>query len=213
MNSARRRTLVRVAVVTACAAGLPALTCAAAAADPFADAAPAASSTQRILVKSIALADGRSTARIYRLAQDAYQADILRAGVTLASLTSRDGSTGFGSAGELHAALRPDGRLTSWVGDSRPGDGAHAVDAGGHKTGTRSGHVVPASARHTDGAGGRPAGAGEGGAAGTAEALRLNTLADGAGEGMLLLAAGGGIAAVGAAGLGFAMLRRGRSAG
>ncbi|MFD6876878.1 MULTISPECIES: hypothetical protein [unclassified Streptomyces] len=213
MNSARRRTLVRVAVVTACAAGLPALTCAAAAADPFADAAPASSSTQRILVKSVALADGRSTARIYRLAQDAYQADILRAGVTLATLTSRGGSTGFGSAGELHAALRPDGRLTSWVGDSRPGDGAHAVDAGGHKTGTRSGHVVPASARHTDGAGGRAAGAGEGGAAGTAEALRLNTLADGPGEGMLLLAAGGGIAAVGAAGLGFAMLRRGRSTG
>ncbi|MDX2396432.1 hypothetical protein NJL88_41445 [Streptomyces sp. DK15] len=218
MNSARRRTLVRVAVVTACAAGLPALTCAAAAADPFADAAPAASSTQRTLVKNIALADGRSTARIYRLAQDAYQADILRGGVTVATLTSRDGSTGFGSAGELHAALRPDGRLTSWVGDGRPGDGAHAVDAGGHKTGTRSGHVVPASARHTDGAGGRAdgaveGGAVEGGAAGTAEALRLNTLADGPGEGMLLLAAGGGIAAVGAAGLGFAMLRRGRSAG
>ncbi|MDA5282674.1 hypothetical protein [Streptomyces sp. Isolate_45] len=213
MNSARRRTLVRVAVVTACAAGLPALTYAAAAADPFTDAAPAASSTQRTLVKSIALADGRSTARIYRLAQDAYQADILRAGVTVATLTSRDGSTGFGSAGELHAALRPDGRLTSWVGDGRPGDGAHAVDAGGHKTGTRSGHVVPASARHTDGAGGRADGAVEGGAAGTAEALRLNTLADGPGEGMLLLAAGGGIAAVGAAGLGFAMLRRGRSAG
>ena len=209
MNSARRRTLVRVAFVTACAAGLPALTCAAASADPFADAAPAASSTQRTLVKSVALADGRSTARVYRLGKDAYQADILRAGVTVATLTSRDGFTGFGNTGELHASLRPDGGLTTWVGDTGPGNDARAVDAAGHKTGTRSGHVVPASAQRAGGADG----AGVGGAAGTAEALRLNTLADGPGEGMLLLAAGGGIAAAGAAGLGFAMLRRGRSEG
>ncbi|MFF3016930.1 hypothetical protein [Streptomyces sp. NPDC057939] len=213
MNSARRRTLVRVAVVTACAAGLPALACAAASADPLADAAPAAPSTQRTLVKSLALADGRSTARVYRLAQDAYQADILRAGVTVATLTSRAGSTDFGSSGELRAALLPDGRLTSWVGDTRPGDAAHAVGAGGHKTGTRSGHTVPASAQHADGDGTRVGGSGSGGATGTAETLRLHTLADGPGEGVLLLAAGGGIAAVGAAGLGFAMLRRGRSGG
>ncbi|MEV7614950.1 hypothetical protein [Streptomyces sp. NPDC089799] len=48
---------------------------------------------------------------------------------------------------------------------------------------------------------------------GPAETLRLNTLADDAGDGVLLVAAGGGMAAVGAAGLGFAMLRRGRTDG
>ncbi|MET9606243.1 hypothetical protein ABZZ17_14395 [Streptomyces sp. NPDC006512] len=207
MNTARRRTLARAAVVAACAAGLPVLTGAAASADAFADAVPAASATQRTLVRSVALADGRSTARVYRVGQDAYQADILRSGVAVATLTSRDGFTGFGNTGELHAALRPDGRLTSWVGDAGPGDGAHAVDGDGHKTGTRSGQVVPVSVRHPAG------GSANDGAAGTAEALRLSTLADGPGEGMLLLAAGGGIAAIGAGGLGFAMLRRGRTDG
>ncbi|AZM91173.1 hypothetical protein [Streptomyces sp. W1SF4] len=215
METARRRTIVRATAVTACAGALLALPTAAA----LADGAPAASGAQRTLVSSISLADGRSTAKVYRLAKDAYQAEILRAGAKVATLTSRDGSTGVGAAGELHAALRPDGRLSSWVGDTVPGGGAHAVAGDGHKTGTRhgaggSGQVVPASLDIPAGgpAAGSPAKGGTG-APGTAEALRLNTLADGPGDGVLLLAAGGGIAAVGAAGLGFAMLRRGRTDG
>ncbi|WP_405978599.1 hypothetical protein [Streptomyces sp. NBC_00158] len=224
METARRRTIVRATAVTACAGALLALPTAAA----LADGAPAASGTQRTLVSSISLADGRSTAKVYRLAKDAYQAEILRAGAKVATLTSRDGSTGVGAAGELHAALRPDGRLSSWVGDTVPGGGSHAVAGDGHKTGTRhggatgagtggngGGQVVPASL-DTPGNAGTPAGTpvkGGSGAPGTAEALRLNTLADGPGDGVLLLAAGGGIAAVGAAGLGFAMLRRGRTDG
>ncbi|MCX5194396.1 hypothetical protein OOK31_10890 [Streptomyces sp. NBC_00249] len=197
MDTVSRRTLVRATAVTACAAGLLALP----AASALADGVPAASGTQRTLVKSVSLADGRSTAKVYRLAKDAYQADILRSGATVATLTSRDGFTGFGSTGELHTALLPDGRLSSWVGDTLPGDGSgsHVVAGDGHKTGTRGGgQVVPAADK---------------GPAGTAETLRLSTLADGPGDGMLLLAAGGGIAAVGAAGLGFAMLRRGRTDG
>ncbi|MEU9717815.1 hypothetical protein [Streptomyces sp. NPDC047976] len=215
METARRRTIVRATAVTACAGALLALPTAAA----LADGAPAASGAQRTLVSSISLADGRSTAKVYRLAKDAYQAEILRAGSKVATLTSRDGSTGVGAAGELHAALRPDGRLSSWVGDTVPGGGSHPVAGDGHKTGTRHGaggapgQVVPAS---LDTPAGSPAGTpakGGSGAPGTAEALRLNTLADGPGDGVLLLAAGGGIAAVGAAGLGFAMLRRGRTDG
>ncbi|UQX02986.1 hypothetical protein [Streptomyces sp. RerS4] len=197
MNTVSRRTTVRAVAVTACAAGLLALPAAAA----FAEGAPAASApgARRTLVKSVALADGRSTAKVYRVAKDAYQADIVRAGATVATLTSRDGFTGFGNTGELHAALRPDGRLSSWVDGTRPEGGSHLVAGDGHKTGTRGGgHVTPAEER---------------GPIGTADALRLNTLADGPGDGMLLLAAGGGIAAVGAAGLGFAMLRRGRTDG
>ncbi|MER6213243.1 hypothetical protein ABT213_04205 [Streptomyces sp. NPDC001674] len=196
MDTASRRTLVRATAVTACAAALLALPAAAA----LADGLPAAAGAQRTLVSSLSLADGRSTAKVYRLAKDSYQAEIVRAGATVATLTSRDGATGTGAAGELHAALRPDGRLSSWVGETPARDGSHALAGDGHKTATRhgAGQVVPAArgAHRTLGA---------------AEALRLNTLADGPGGGVLLLAAGGGIAAVGAAGLGFAMLRRGRT--
>lgn len=209
MSTVSRRTLVRAAAVTACAGSLLALPTAAA----LAEGVPAASSAhsagpQRTLVKSLALADGVSTAKVYRLAKDAYQADILSAdGRKAATLTSRDGITDIAAAGDLHAALRSDGRLTSWVGDS-PAPGAdHGVAGGdGHKTGTRDGgRIVPASA--SKGLGPRAHTASEG----SADVQRLHTLADGPGEGVLLLAAGGGIAAIGAAGLGFAMLRRGRT--
>ncbi|MET8292608.1 hypothetical protein ABZW02_00925 [Streptomyces sp. NPDC005180] len=196
MDTASRRTLVRATAVTACAAALLALPAAAA----LADGLPAAAGAQRTLVSSLSLADGRSTAKVYRLAKDSYQAEIVRAGATVATLTSRDGATGTGAAGELHAALRPDGRLSSWVGETPARDGSHALAGDGHKTATRhgAGQVVPAAA-------------GAHRTLGAAEALRLNTLADGPGGGVLLLAAGGGIAAAGAAGLGFAMLRRGRT--
>ncbi|MFD8021504.1 hypothetical protein ACFV6G_13875 [Streptomyces lavendulae] len=215
MSTVSRRSTVRAAAVTACVAGLLALP----AATASAEGRPAASGAQRTLVKSIFLADGRSTAKVYRLAKDAYQADILRSGTTVATLTSRDGSTGFGGSGELHAALRPDGRLSSWVGETRPPDGSHAVAGDGYKTGTRhgsgggGGRVLPASVEDGGGRGGTGTGSGTGTGTGTAQALRLHSLADGPGEGVLLLAAGGGIAAVGAAGLGFAMLRRGRTDG
>ncbi|MGW5846691.1 hypothetical protein ACWFQ8_01795 [Streptomyces sp. NPDC055254] len=213
MSTVSRRTLVRAAAVTACAGSLLALPTAAA----LAEGVPAASSARsaasaRTLVKSLSLADGVSTARVYRLPGNVHQADILAAdGRRAATLTSGGGASGTGasgtgSTGELHAALAADGELTSWVGGSPSRDGGHGVVAGGYKTGTRTGRVVPAAARPSGGDAGivaaRPAGV-----------PRLNTLADGPGEGVLLLAAGGGLAAVGAAGLGFAMLRRGRTEG
>ncbi|MFD4242791.1 hypothetical protein ACFWP3_14490 [Streptomyces sp. NPDC058525] len=213
MSTVSRRTLVRAAAVTACAGSLLALPTAAA----LAEGVPAASSAhssapQATLVKSLTLADGTSTAKVYRTAAGAYHADILTAaGHKATTLTSRDGITGFGGAGDLHAALESDGRLTSWVGTDAPAQGqAHPVagdgnKGDGHKTGTRTGQVVPASAPKAAGGEGRSL------ATGPAESLRLDTLADGPGEGVFLLAAGGGIAAIGAAGLGFAMLRRGRT--
>ncbi|MEU9300728.1 hypothetical protein [Streptomyces sp. NPDC048269] len=207
MSTVSRRTLVRAAAVTACAGSLLALPTAAA----LAEGVPAASSArsagpQEVLVKSLSLADGTSTAKVYRLAEGAYRADILTAeGHKATTLTSRNGVTDVGGTGELHASLESDGRLTSWVGDAAAGAVAHAVGGEGHKTGTRSGQIVAASAP-------KAADRGSGAAAdGPARVLRLNTLADGPGEGVLMLAAGGGIAAIGAAGLGFAMLRRGRT--
>ncbi|MFJ7267698.1 hypothetical protein ACIQV3_13770 [Streptomyces sp. NPDC099050] len=205
--SRSRRPLVRAAAVAVGAGTLLAFPAAAA----LADGVPSASSVQgvsapRTLVKTLSLADGVSTAHVYRVAKGAYQADVLNPdGSTAATLTSRDGSTGFGDAGEMHLALRSDGLLTSWAGSDRgSGSGSGSGSGGaivgsGYKTASRDGRVVPASV---------PA---PRSGAGTVEVLGLNTLADGPGDGMLLLAAGAGIAAVGAAGLGFAMLRRGRT--
>lgn len=221
MSTVSRRTLVRAAAVTACAGSLLALPTAAA----LAEGVPAASSAhsaapQSILVKSLSLADGVSTAKVYRTASGVYQAEILAAdGTKAATLTSRDGVTAFGGSGDLHAALDSSGRLTSWVGDVPAQSGDHTVAGDGHKTGTRNeardGQVVPASVPRkaatgdthvvADGADGADGSGGSGGG------RRLSTLADGPGDGVLLLGAAGGIAAVGAAGLGFAMLRRGRT--
>lgn len=220
MSTVSRRTLVRAAAVTACAGSLLALPTAAA----LAEGVPAASSAhsaapQSILVKSLSLADGVSTAKVYRTANGAYQAEILMADGTKAdTLTSRDGVTAFGGSGDLHAALDSSGRLTSWVGDVPARGGDHALAGDGHKTGTRNearggarndargGQVVPASVP-------RKAATGDTHvlADGSGGGRRLSTLADGPGDGVLLLGAAGGIAAVGAAGLGFAMLRRGRT--
>ncbi|MGW6687869.1 hypothetical protein [Streptomyces sp. NPDC054961] len=197
-------TLVRATAVAACAGALLALPTAAALAEGVpaassAHAAGAAAAPQRTLVKTLSLADGSSTANVYRTAEDAYQAEVLTAdGSRAATVTSRDGVTGLASAGKLHLALSEDGRLSSWTGDDTPVP-EHGVGGSGHKTGSRDGAVLPASA---------PLG---GAASGPAAALHLHTLADGPGEGVLLLAAGGAIAATGAAGLGFAMLRRGRT--
>lgn len=210
MSTVSRRTLVRAAAVTACAGSLLALPTAAA----LAEGVPAVSSAhsaapQRTLVKNLSLADGVSTAKVYRTAKGTYQAEILTAdGARAATLTSRDGITAIGGAGDLHAALDSAGRLTSWVGDTPAQGAGRAVAGDGHKTGTRSGQVVPASASQRA-ADGDPRAL----AAGSADGRRLSTLADGPGDGVLLLAAGGGIAAIGAAGLGFAMLRRGRTDG
>ncbi|MFE2927860.1 hypothetical protein [Streptomyces goshikiensis] len=225
MSTVSRRTLVRAAAVTVCAGSLLALPAAAALAEGLpaaaASGAPAVAASQRVLLKSLSLADGVSTARVYRVAKNAYEADILRDGATVATLTSRDGVPARGDAGELHAALRPDGRLSSWVGETRPAaDGSHRIDGGGHKTGVRDGQVVGVSERAASaeassagaGADGK-GGASAAGRARAAEALRPGSAAGGPGGGLLLLAACGGIAAVGAAGLGFAMLHRGRTNG
>ena len=218
MSTVRRRTLVRAAAVTACAGALLAVPTAAALADGVdaASAAQHAGKPQRTLVRTVALADGVSRAKVYRIG-DAYQADILSAdGRKATTLTGGGSVTGVGRTGGLNAALQPDGRLSSWVGDTTPaGSGGHAVAGDGHKTGVRDGRVVPASTATSASAGtGGTGGTGTRAiASGPVDALRLNSVADGEGDGVLLLAAGGGIAAVGAAGLGFALLRRGRTDG
>lgn len=158
----------------------------------------------RTLVKSLPLADGRSTAHVYRVGEG-YEADIVTAGAARSTVSSRDGAAaGYDGRDGLHVALRPDGRLSSSVNGAvkGPGPGSDPVPDG-YKTAHRTGQAVPAGDVPADGV--RAADPG------TVEALRLGAVADQPGGGMVLLAAGGGIAAVGAAGLGFAMMRRGRT--
>ncbi|MFI5983180.1 hypothetical protein ACIBEA_20180 [Streptomyces sp. NPDC051555] len=220
-----RRTIVRAAAVTACAGSLLALPAAAALADglPAATSAQAATAPQRVLVKSLTLADGVSTARVYRVAQGAYQADILRDGSKVSTLSSRAGAPGYGRADGLRLALQPDGRISSWSAGVSAGPAASpatdgndvvpaalAASADGHKTARRTGFadaatITPSTALRTSTTTGAASGADR------TVALRLGTLTGAPDDGALLIAAGGGMAAVGAAGLGFAMLRRGRT--
>ncbi|MFE6622271.1 hypothetical protein ACFZBP_38325 [Streptomyces sp. NPDC008086] len=68
----------------------------------------------RVLVGTPTLADGRTTAKLYRLAADHYEADLLADGVRLDTLVA-DGRAAQGEQNGLRVALQPDGRLTSSV--------------------------------------------------------------------------------------------------
>ncbi|WP_217208387.1 hypothetical protein [Streptomyces sp. AC550_RSS872] len=72
----------------------------------------------RVLVGTPTLADGRTTAKLYRVAADHYEADILADGVRLDTLVA-DGRAAHGEHNGLRVALQPDGRLTSWVDAAR----------------------------------------------------------------------------------------------
>jgi hypothetical protein len=72
---------------------------------------------KRVFVSSQGLADGASTAKIYRLSTDHYQADVFANGTRLATLDA-NGRAGYGENNGLHVALQPDGRLTSWVDET-----------------------------------------------------------------------------------------------
>ncbi|MGW5866165.1 hypothetical protein ACWFRJ_28715 [Streptomyces sp. NPDC055239] len=122
---------------------------------------------KRAYVRTAKLADG-STAKIYKLGQNHYQADIYAKGVKLDTLDA-NGKSATGQNNGLHVVLNPDGTIKSWV-DGKTGSGSTVVPKGGVKAGAEGVHP--------------------------------------AGESTPLIAAGGGMAALGAAGLGFALYRR-----
>ncbi|KUO05030.1 hypothetical protein [Streptomyces caeruleatus] len=68
----------------------------------------------RVLVGAPTLADGRTTAKLYRVAADHYEADLLADGVRFDTLVA-DGHAAHSEHNGLRVALQPDGRLTSWV--------------------------------------------------------------------------------------------------
>ncbi|MFE5813589.1 hypothetical protein [Streptomyces sp. NPDC056479] len=73
---------------------------------------------QRVLIGTSTLADGASTAKIYRITDDHYEADVFADGTRLDTLLA-DGHAAYGGNNGLRVALHPDGRLTSWVDEKR----------------------------------------------------------------------------------------------
>jgi hypothetical protein len=69
---------------------------------------------KRLLVATPTLADGVTTAKVYRLSADYCEADILANGVRLVALVA-DGHAARSVHNGLHLALQPDGRPTSRV--------------------------------------------------------------------------------------------------
>ncbi|CAM5228577.1 hypothetical protein ACWGKK_24760 [Streptomyces chartreusis] len=68
---------------------------------------------ERVLIGTSTLADGSTTAKIYRLTADHYEADVYAGGERLDTLVA-DGRAAYGENDGLHVALHPDGRLASW---------------------------------------------------------------------------------------------------
>ncbi|MEY9988892.1 hypothetical protein ABIE67_000924 [Streptomyces sp. V4I8] len=73
---------------------------------------------QRVLVGTATLADGTTTAKLYRVTADHHEADILSDGVRLETLVTDGQRAAYGENNGLHVALHPDGRLTSWVDEA-----------------------------------------------------------------------------------------------
>ncbi|MGW1866188.1 hypothetical protein ACWCPS_11585 [Streptomyces mauvecolor] len=67
----------------------------------------------RTFVKSVKLADG-SVAKVYKLGQNHYEAEIWANGSKLDTLVAK-GASATGQNNGLHVVLNPDGTVTSWV--------------------------------------------------------------------------------------------------
>ncbi|WP_338698540.1 hypothetical protein V2W30_20575 [Streptomyces sp. Q6] len=151
---------------------------------------------KRQYVKTVGLADGVSTAKVYKLDTCHYQADVYAHGKKLDTLDAHD-RTAYGQHNGLHVALKSNGTVTSWL----DGSGKHAT-AHGAKKAAPVGPVTPATPRHTDGGRTLP----QGGVKAGAENVAAHTSTGS--DTTPLIAAGAGAAALGAAGLGFSIFRR-----
>ncbi|MCQ4212559.1 hypothetical protein [Streptomyces longispororuber] len=153
---------------------------------------------RRQYVKTVRLADGVSVAKVYKLDTCHYQADVYAHGQRLDTLDANN-RTAYGQNNGLHVALKPNGNVTSWL------DAAHK----------KTQHTKPAPQPHSGSGTGSNTGTGtgtgtrtlpQGGVKAGAENVSAHT--SGGTDSTPLIAAGAGAAAVGAAGLGFAMYRR-----
>ncbi|MCX3062330.1 hypothetical protein [Streptomyces beihaiensis] len=162
---------------------------------------------KRVYVKAVRLADG-SVAKVYKLGTHHYQADIYARGAKLDTLDA-DGRTAFGENNGLHVALKPDGTVTSWLDGSGKNDGKHDRQ---HKPQPRHDQRVTPNGNDNANANANGSHNGErtlprGGVKAGAENVSSRTSGSDSDE-TPLIAASAGAAAVGAAGLGFALYRR-----
>lgn len=130
MRSIRRSTL-RTAAVVAGAAAVLALPVGSAFADspavPEQRTRPGVEQPQvkpsagvRAYVTTVKLADG-STAKVYKIGDNRFEADIFAGSRKLDTLVSKGGAASYGQNNGLHVVLQPNGTVTSWTdGGQRP---------------------------------------------------------------------------------------------
>ncbi|MFJ8011743.1 hypothetical protein [Streptomyces sp. NPDC096339] len=77
----------------------------------------------RAYVTTVKLADG-SIAKIYKISDSHFEADIFSGGTKLDTLVGKDGAATYGQSNGLHVVLHPNGTVTSWVeGAEKPKPG------------------------------------------------------------------------------------------
>ncbi|MFE5889966.1 hypothetical protein ACFQ6E_13650 [Streptomyces sp. NPDC056462] len=70
--------------------------------------------TKRVLVAAPTLADGKTKAKLYKLTDNHYEAD-LHAGAAHLDTLVANGHAAHGEDNGLHVSLQPDGELRSWL--------------------------------------------------------------------------------------------------
>ncbi|WP_055546869.1 hypothetical protein [Streptomyces sp. NBRC 110028] len=141
-RTARRRTLRLAAAALVAAAGLTLTACsgsggtdpkpasAAQGADVKVEAAEAGTASKAgSLVRTQTLADGISKAKIYKVADQHYRAEIVARGEVLATLEAKDTEGGL-DANDMFVVLSPDGQIHSWMGGGHHGPGTFKVAGG-----------------------------------------------------------------------------------
>ncbi|WP_030726598.1 hypothetical protein [Streptomyces sp. NRRL S-237] len=126
MRTTRRTTLRSAAVVAGAATALAVPVGSAFAHSPTVPAAPSVKSSSgpaasaRAYVTTVKLADG-SVAKVYKIGDSYFEADILAGSTKLDRLVSKGGAASYGQNNGLHVVLQPNGTVTSWMdGASKP---------------------------------------------------------------------------------------------
>ncbi|MEU1801172.1 hypothetical protein [Streptomyces sp. NPDC019937] len=140
-RTARRRTLRLAAAALVAAAGLTLTACsgsggtdpkpasAAQGADVKVEAKAGTASKAGSLVRTQNLADGISKAKIYKVADQHYRAEIVARGEVLATLEAKDTEAGL-DANDMFVVLSPDGQVHSWMGGGHQGPGTFKLAGG-----------------------------------------------------------------------------------
>ncbi|MFD7033361.1 hypothetical protein ACFWAR_35570 [Streptomyces sp. NPDC059917] len=81
---------------------------------PDKDGKPRPDGNVRAFVTTVKLADG-SVAKVYKIGDRHFEADVFAGSTKLATLVSKDGKAAYGQHNGMHVALQPNGTVTSWI--------------------------------------------------------------------------------------------------